>query len=286
MSWSDATAAANLLAAMTSEIAIRKPSTPDAACPRPAGRCAAFWASSPGSEVPATVRLGVRMTRLAQHRDTHLTADEIARKALELFDSDPAVPSIRHLAKALNVAPSAIYHPLPDARRDLPGRHRARVANADDEGAELFPDPTAADPKEVLVAVGLVVRRVFDRHYRITPWMAATPESTGPMASRLALLAFLFERLGLDAEDTAPAFHSFATFVLGWIMFSAARRLANEQLDEPLSDFRSDRGPDDPPAGEAAREAVDSVMDLSLTDPQRDEELFAAGLRRMLDSFG
>ena len=57
------------------------------------------------------------MTRLAAGRTTHLEPEEIARETLRLFD-EGSDPSIRQLATALNVTPSAIYHHF-DSRAEI-----------------------------------------------------------------------------------------------------------------------------------------------------------------------
>ena len=49
------------------------------------------------------------MTRLAHGRTTHLERAEIAAETLRFFDAGDD-PSIRQLASALQVTPSAIYH--------------------------------------------------------------------------------------------------------------------------------------------------------------------------------
>src|SRR5680860_997321 len=60
----------------------------------------ACWYGYPGDD---------DLTRLAEGRDTHLEPSEIATETLRLFDEGHD-PSIRQLAKELNVTPSAIYH--------------------------------------------------------------------------------------------------------------------------------------------------------------------------------
>jgi len=50
------------------------------------------------------------MARIAKGRDRVLTREEIAAETLRQFDESTEAPSIRALASALGVAPSAIYH--------------------------------------------------------------------------------------------------------------------------------------------------------------------------------
>lgn len=226
------------------------------------------------------------MTRLAQNRDTHLTAAEIASQALVQFDAGPSVPSIRQLAAALQVAPSAIYHHYPTRAAIFQAAVELVWEEANTEAYELIPDPLTMDPAEVLVVAGVVTRRAFFRHHRVAPFMAATPESNEFMTNTLALMGNLFERLGVAGEDAGAAFHTYATFILGSVLFAAARRTANEQLEPAEVGFHSLRDlADAPPASEATRASLDEVMDMSRADPVRDEELFTLGLRRLIASF-
>ena len=229
------------------------------------------------------------MTRLAQHRDTHLTAEEIAEQTLRQFDEGPGVPSIRQLAAVLQVAPSAIYHHYPTRAAIFQAAVELVWAEANVEATELIPDPLNADPSEVLVIAGVVTRRAFLRHHRLTPYMAATPESSEFLTNTLSLMANVFERLGIAGADAGTAFHTYASFVLGSILFASARRTANEQLaspDAPLERVRAARASGGGlPASDATRAAIDDVTDVSSVDPERDEELFTLGLRRLIASF-
>lgn len=230
------------------------------------------------------------MTRLAAKRDTHLTPAEIAAEALGQFDSGGDEPSIRSLASALKVAPSAIYHHY-GSRADIV---RAAVALVWDEATlgllELVPEPLEADPAEVLVACGLGTRRAWLAHYRLAPYMAATPESTEFVANALRMLANVLARMGLEGERAATALHTYSSFMIGAVLFAAARSAANEQLEaepgswHPTKDVAASGGPATPHSREHTRTPIDEVMDLSVSDPARDEELFAQGLRRLVES--
>jgi hypothetical protein len=70
--------------------------------------------------------------------------------------------------------------------------------------------------------------------------------------------------------------------MIGAVLFAAERKIANEQLADVPS-----HGSPDPEAevDDATRASLDEVMDLSMTDPDRDEELFVRGLRRLVESF-
>jgi AcrR family transcriptional regulator len=230
------------------------------------------------------------MTRLAANRDTHLTPAEIAVEALRQFDAGGAEPSIRSLASALDVAPSAIYHHY-GARSDIV---RAAVALVWDQAAaellELVPAPFDAEPAEVLVATGLATRRAWVAHYRLAPYMAATPESNEFVTNALGLIANVLERMGLEGERAAAALHTYSSFMIGAVLFAAARCAVNEQLEaessngHPSERFVSGPGPAARRSSESTRGSIDEIMQISVTDPARDEELFTQGLRRLVAS--
>jgi hypothetical protein len=127
----------------------------------------------------------------------------------------------------------------------------------------------------VLVTAGIATRRAFGRHYRIAPFVAASPETTEFMSALLGMLADVFERLGLQGEDASVSFHTYASFTIGAVLFAATRRVANEKLGIP-----GKRG-----QKPSASPSLDDAIDIPATDPARDEELFAAGLRRLIASF-
>lgn len=230
------------------------------------------------------------MTRLAEGRSTHLDPSEIATETLRLFD-EGSDPSIRQLAKELNVTPSAIYHHF---------ESRAKIVQAAVELVwkeilealfERVGDPFAADPVDVLIAAGEATRGAFGRHYAIAPYMAATPASDELSAGTLAIVANVFERFGLKGQDAAEAFHAYSSFTFGTALFSANRIAANSALDislvevDRLERFRSEANPEVAQLSSAeTRSAIDGVMDISIVDPERDEELFSAGLRKLIES--
>ena len=229
------------------------------------------------------------MTRLAKGRDTHLSRPEIAAEALRQFD-DGQDPSIRSIATALGVNPSAIYH-------HYASRTEIVQAAADLVWLEIPRDSFAAvgdgfegDPVEILVASGLATRRAFSRHHLIAPYMAGTPQPDAIRGATLTLVADLLERLGLRGEDAAAAFHAYASYVIGAALFVAVRRTADQKLArfEPAGQERF-RTPPDPGAPRTAsaetRHALDDVMDISTVDPDRDEALYVQGLRRLVASF-
>lgn len=233
------------------------------------------------------------MTRLAEHRDTHLTPDEIAAEMLAQFDTRENEPSIRSLAAALKVKPAAIYHHYPSRAAVIEAAIALVWAEVNEDGYAMIPDPITADPADVLVAAAIATRRAWLRHYRLAPYMAATPESTDFISTALAVLANVFERLGYPGKEAAGRFHTYASYTLGAVLFAAARLSANEELEKARVEgaepegFHSEPDPEDAAhSSEATRISLDAVMEVSAVDPDRDEQLFADGLRRLIKSFG
>ena len=229
------------------------------------------------------------MPRLAADRTTHLTPQEIATEALRQFDAGPNEPSIRSLAAALGVAPAAIYHHYASQAAIWQKACEMVWAEASVETLKIVPHPFRSDPVDVLVAAGLGTRRAWMRHHRLAPYMAANPESNPVAAEALGLLASVFEAMGMTSKEAGEAFHSYASFMVGAVLFAAANRTANEQLAsaERLRRGRYRSVPTERTAthaSEAARAEVDAMMELALVDPQRDEDLFVSGLRRLIVS--
>lgn len=225
------------------------------------------------------------MTRMARGRDTHLVPEEIAAEALRQFDEGSDAPSMRGLAEALGVAPSAIYHHYP-SREEIVSAAVDLVWNevVEDFGKD-FPDPFTADPIEALVASGVATRRAFGRHYRLAPFMAQIPQETPMQTLTLTMLGSGFERMGLSGTQISAAFHAYSSFTVGSALFAADRRLRAER-DDSAERYRSLEVPalvhlirPDTMA------ALDDMVDLSSVDPERDEQLFARGLRRLMESF-
>ena len=100
----------------------------------------------------------------------------------------------------------------------------------------------------------------------------------------LSVLGVVFERLGLERDEAAVSFYAYSSFVIGTVLFSATRRIANEQLgiNGKRARGRSGRGRR---TGDDARVALEDAVDLPARDPALDEELFAAGVRRLVQSF-
>jgi AcrR family transcriptional regulator len=229
------------------------------------------------------------MARLPKGRQTNLTPEAIVDEALRQFDEGTGEPTIRSLAAGLGAGPSAIYHHFP-SRAAIVQRAVERVwGEAMANLLELVPKPLEADPREVLVACSLASRRAWLAHFRLCPYLAASPEGDDFTREALGTMAALFEALGLEGDDAAAAFYAYGTFMLGSILFAATRLITNEQLAE-----RGEKGPvrtQHRPAmarrsGEATRRALDHVMGVSVTDPSGDEDLFVAAIRGLVDGLG
>lgn len=229
------------------------------------------------------------MTRLARGRDTHLEPEEIAAEALRQFDLGSTDPSIRQLAAALGVTPSAIYHHFPSRAAIIQAAVDIVWGEAVSSFVEVVPEPLKADPTEVLIGCGVATRRAFLHHHRIAPYMAATPESSDLRGNTLALLANVLERMGLDPESAGAAFHAYASYTVGATLFAATRRISNEQLAE--AGRQPERYHSEPnlfmarQSTAATRDAIDEVVDISTIDPDRDEQLFVTDLRALIASF-
>ncbi len=200
-------------------------------------------------------------------RDTHLTAHEIAKVTLETFDQSTQSPSIRQVAGVLGASPSAIYHHFTSWAAVL----EAAVDLVWDEALQEFltqiPHPfnVDSDPVDALVTAGLVARRAFGRHYQIAPYLATTDRTTRIRSATVVLMTHLFERLGMTDVEASKAFHTYVSFSLGAVLFSCARRLANDHLTEQ-------------PDQEAQPHRIDSF------DPNADEQLFVEGLHILVDA--
>jgi AcrR family transcriptional regulator len=218
------------------------------------------------------------VTRLARGRKTHLSRDEIAAEALRQFDHDQE-PSIRGLATALGVAPSAIYHHF-DSRSAIVDAALGLVwQEAGEEGLRLV-EGKLEDPAEVLIAAAVATRRAFGRHHQIAPCIAATPEANDHLSANLGLLAGAFEGLGLSGDEAGRAFHAYGSFAIGSTLVLASRLNLGET--PPPSEARAAAAPS---PEDATRAALAAMVDLSYSDPARDEELFVDGLRRLIVSF-
>ncbi|HEY2052929.1 MAG TPA: TetR/AcrR family transcriptional regulator [Solirubrobacterales bacterium] len=229
------------------------------------------------------------MARLPKGRQTNLTPEAIVEEALRQFDEGTGEPTIRSLAAGLGAGPSAIYHHFP-SRTAIVQRAVERVwGEAMANLLELVPRPFEADPREVLVATGLASRRAWLAHFRVCPYLAASPEGDDFTREALGTMAVLFEALGLEGDEAAAAFYAYGTFMLGSILFAATRLIANEQLDERGAGgvVRTEHRPAMARrSGEATRRSLDHILGVSVTDPAEDEDLFVGALRGLVDTLG
>lgn len=226
------------------------------------------------------------MSRLADNRDSPLTADEIATEALKQFDGDGPEPSIRLLARALDVTPSAIYHHYPSHARIVQAAIDLVWQEAAADVVTSIPDPFTADPREVLFTAGLFTRRAFWRHPRAAQHIAADWNPSEAVTAVLGLMAHLFEQLGLTGARFEEAFHGYSSFVLGNVVLGAARNTAwaRRPQDQSSPYHPSYDAEAIARSSEDGRDRINAIMSLSAVDPERDEQLYARGLRRVIDS--
>jgi AcrR family transcriptional regulator len=228
---------------------------------------------------------------MESNRDTVTPLAEIAAaEALRQFDQVEGEPGIESLAAALDLEPAEIEGPFPSREEII----RAAVAEVWKEAVaellQMVPKPLDAEPRRVLVAMGIASRRAWLAHYRLAPYLAASPEVDDFTRNSIGIMANLLERIGLEGEAAATAFHSYTSFMIGSVLFATARATANEQLTgdphgDPEKRFQTDHGPGMSQRSSAdTREAIDRMMELSAIDPARDEELYARGLQRLVES--
>lgn len=225
------------------------------------------------------------MARLADNRDSPLTAPEIAAEALRQFDGDGPEPSIRLLARALDVTPSAIYHHYGSHAEIVQGAIDLIWQEAASDLLAQIPDPFAADPREVLFVAGIVTRRAFGRHVRAAQHVAADWTPSDSLTAVLALMVNVLERLGLSGTRFEEVFHGYASFVLGNVLFAAARNNAWARRPESQSLPYDPTYDEDAKAraSEDGRRRINAIMSISAVDPERDDQLYARGLEQLID---
>jgi len=224
------------------------------------------------------------MPRLPDDRDTHLTPEEVVGEALRQFDQGGAEPSIRSLAGALQVAPSAIYHYFGSRTAIVDGCVERVWFEAMQEMLAIEPEPLEADPAEVLVASGLGTRRAWLRHAHLSPYLSASPRMDKFTRQVLLLLGNVFRRMGLEGERAAVAFHAYSTFMIGSVLFAAGRAAADERLGREAATAKATAGDGESASADPTTRALEEMMDVSVVDPERDERLFESALRRLVES--
>jgi AcrR family transcriptional regulator len=210
------------------------------------------------------------MTRLAENRDTHLSREEVAAEALRQFTEEGREPSMRSLAEALRTAPSTIYHHFSSREEIFADAVDLVWQEATAETLRLAPAPLEEPPSDVLVAVGVATRRTWLAHHLLAPHMAASPAPTEFTRNALELMKNLFGRLELDPEVLDSAFHAYSSFMIGAVLFAAARKGADQRLERSV---------------EWEQGSLGEISGISATDPERDEQLFASGLERLIAGF-
>lgn len=221
------------------------------------------------------------MARLPNDRDTHLTPEEIVGEALRQFDDGKAEPSIRSLAAALHVTPSAIYHHFASRGEIIDACVERVWLESVTELLAIEPQPLEAAPADVLVATGVATRRAWLRHVHLSPYLAASPEMSEFTRNMFRLMGSLFTQMGLEGERGGVAFHAYSTFMIGSVIFAAGRQAADERLARGGAPPRVREASAD---ADPTRQSLEAMMDLSSTDPARDEQLFEDALRRLVAS--
>lgn len=229
------------------------------------------------------------MARMAAGRTTQLSADEIARELVRLFDESDGEPSIRALASALHVSPRAIYHYF-DTRQELVAAALDLVwEEAIAHIVEQIADPVhdIGDPVEFFVVVALATRRAFARHRRLALHVGVAGGPNSRLAGAIAIIGSALEQVGLTGDDAGRAVYAYTTFVLGSVMLDASRWSAEQGSHLPLAGFSSrDLMPADAPEVEDATiDAIDGVLAGSQGDASANDERFAAGVRALLRGF-
>lgn len=196
---------------------------------------------------------------------------------------------MRALARELGVVPGAIYRHFPSENAVI----YAALSIAYEEvfadylarrGNPLFDPP---EPEDFLVDSAVSIRRVFVRHYRITPNLGLMPLSSPRLAGVIGIYTAALEKLGLFGEEAGRALFAFGHYVYGSVMLSCSGRLAAEREDEREHPFSTieDRPLDTPFATEATAMAVDRAISLSGTGTDEEEEFFVSGLRQLIAGF-
>jgi AcrR family transcriptional regulator len=231
------------------------------------------------------------MARLPKGRQTNLTPEAIVEEALRQFDEGTGEPTIRSLAAGLGAGPSAIYHHFPSRAAIVQRAVELVWGEALANLLELLPRPPEADPREALVAAGLASRRAWLAHFRLCPYLAASPKGDDFTRDALGAMAALFERLGLKGDEAAAAFYAYGTFMLGSILFAATRLITTEQLAGSADGAGGAVHHEHRPAmarrsGAATRRSFDHVVAVSVTDPDEDEHLFVAAISNLVEGLG
>jgi AcrR family transcriptional regulator len=226
---------------------------------------------------------------IAKGRDTPLTPEEIARTALNQFDTSAKGLSMRALARELGVVAGSIYNHFPSENAIIQAAlalvYEESVADYVARRGNPLVDPP--DPEEFLVESAVSIRRALVRHYRITPYLGLMPMSSPRLAGIIGVFSAALEQLGLFGDDAGEALFAFGHYVYGSAMLSGSGRLAAEQTAERHAPFSTaeDRPPDTPMVSGATFAAVDRAISFSGSGTDEEEELFVKGVRRLIAGF-
>ncbi len=229
------------------------------------------------------------MSSPPESREAEPTAEAIVAAAVAQFDAGPTPPSTESIAAALGVEPAAVARHFASRTELIQACVESVWNESVTELLALVPDPLDADPEMVLVAIGVATRRAWQRHFRLAPYLAASPSENDFLERSVVLMTNLFGRLVEDPEGAAAAFHAYSAFMIGAVLFAASRRLADEQLGlQPgagvIGSAADDGAPPTAGDGDPIRAALDRMVALGNDDPAGDEELFVRGLRRLVAS--
>lgn len=201
-----------------------------------------------------------------------MTADEIARTALDLIDrlGIDAV-TIRVLAAELKVTPRALYFHYPNKA--------AVVAAAldlvwDEATAALAGAPS--DPVEFIVHSCLETRRTFLRHPEVALYVTTLPRPGPRLERSLSFIVAVMEQAGFP--DVARTYHRYNHYLLSSISLAATKKLASEYFGRTEDALRAwaDEVYAGAPLDDPRRRALESHF------AEIDEAWFEQGLREML----
>lgn len=214
--------------------------------------------------------------RMAAGRDSHATAEEIARTALGLVDQEGLDQlTMRRLADELGLSPRAIYHhhagkgALLDAMTELIW---------DEAGAQLLADGPP-DPTDWIVHACVVLRRSFLAHPDVALYMTTFPRPGDRLMASVTGMAAAVDFAGFP--DRYRAFHLLTAFTVGSVALQASRRLSARTLprDEAALVAWADEH-----FGELSPETDSRAAVMAALLPGADDALFEDELRFLAEA--
>jgi AcrR family transcriptional regulator len=226
------------------------------------------------------------MSRLAKGRTTQLTRGEIARAALDHFDTSDRPLSMRALAASLGVAPPSLYHYFENEGAIVRGAVRLVFEETVREFLTATPDFGSADlePTDLLLRSALSLRRAFLRHFRIARYITINPQPSERVSGLVAILGAAFEQLGLTGEKAGVAVFAYGHFVYGSILVSVSSQMADERFNAHRGNFHvGESMPVDAPAiSPETLDSLDEVLNNPSPASDNDEGRFVAALRILI----